>query len=211
MKQKKLVCGIGINDAGYVTQVNETVAWVDGKRKQRMLWLCPFYRTWKDMLQRCYSGKSRVKYPTYAGCSVVTEWHRFSVFKAWMEKQDWEGNQLDKDLLQHSNKVYGPEHCIFVSRQVNMFMLECSAARGDWPLGVFLCKKSNKFHAKCSNPFTKKRDDLGLLSCPNEAHQAWLKKKREHAIALAALQTDARIAKALLDRYASDEYTPLHE
>lgn len=210
MKEKKLVCGIGINDADYVTQVKETVASVDGKRKQRLLWMCPFYLTWKGMLERCYSAKKQVECPTYVGCTVTTEWHRFSVFKAWMEKQDWEGNQLDKDLLQHSNKVYGPEHCVFVSRQVNVFMIENTANRGEWPLGVYW-ERTGKFRAQCCNPFTKKQDRLGRFPCPNEAHQAWLKKKREHAIALAAIQTDARIAKALLDRYASDEYTELHE
>ena len=31
---KKLVFGVGVNDAGYVVQQFETIGYVDGKRKQ---------------------------------------------------------------------------------------------------------------------------------------------------------------------------------
>ena len=33
MKPKKMVCGIGLNDADYVTQKLETIGYVDGKKK----------------------------------------------------------------------------------------------------------------------------------------------------------------------------------
>ena len=40
-----------------------------------------------------------------------------------------------------------------------------------------------------------------FIDCPNEAHKAWLKRKQELAILLAAEQTDDRVAKAIIDRY----------
>lgn len=207
---KKLVAGVGINDADYVVNVQETVGYVDGKRKRRTVWQCSFYRTWVNMLGRCYSSTVQNVNPTYVGCSVVEEWKTFSVFKAWMETQAWEGNQLDKDLLTPGNKVYGPEHCVFVSQAVNLFMTEGTAIRGEWPIGVSWDKRRRKFLACCgTNPSRGGR--LGIFSCPNQAHQAWLKRKRELAHELAALQTDPRVAKALVDRYAVDVYTPLHE
>jgi hypothetical protein len=128
-----------------------------------------------------------------------------------MEQQDWKGKQLDKDLLVHGNKTYGPEHCVFVSEQVNKFMNERTSARGEWPIGVVWHKGKSRFQSMCCNPFTKKSDYLGLFTCPNEAHQAWLKRKRELAHELAALQTDTRVAKALIDRYNVEVYNPLHE
>ncbi len=205
-KKSKLVYGVGVNDAGY--NVTEH-ALVDGKDK--IVWSCPFYETWKGMLQRCYSDKLQNRRPTYFGCSVVEEWKTFSKFKSWMDQQEWEGNQLDKDLLVHGNKVYGPEQCVFVSRQVNMFMVESSANRGEWPIGVNWHKGKSKFQARCRNPFVKKKEHLGYFTCPNEAHQAWLKRKLEIAHELAAIQTDRRVSKALIDRYNVEVYNQLHE
>lgn len=135
-KIKKLVCGVGINDADYVVQRKETIGYVNGKHKQKLVWTCPYYRVWTNMLVRCYSTKKQEKYPTYKGCTVSDEWLTFSVFKSWMEKQDWDGKQLDKDLLFEGNKVYSAETCVFVTKEVNMFTTERCAARGEWPIGV---------------------------------------------------------------------------
>lgn len=47
---KGLVAGIGINDAGYpIAKFGKTV---NGKKV--IEWVCPFYKTWSSMLQRCY-------------------------------------------------------------------------------------------------------------------------------------------------------------
>lgn len=69
----RLVHGIGINDADYVVQVKETIGYVDGKRKRKLVWICPYYQAWKHMLERCYSAKFQKKRPTYSGCSVLEE------------------------------------------------------------------------------------------------------------------------------------------
>ena len=202
-KIKKLVCGVGINDADYVVKVWGTIGCVGGKQKRKLVWVCPYYRVWSDMLVRCYSAKYQEKQPTYRGCSVSEEWLTFSVFKRWMECQDFEGKQLDKDLLFEGNKVYSVETCVFVDGVVNSFTIDCGAARGIHPIGVSWNKEHEKFMARCSNPFTKKKDNLGYFNCPLEAHQVWLKRKLELAHLLAAEQTDERVAKALIDRYTN--------
>lgn len=202
MKIRKLVYGVGINDADYVTQKKESVGYVDGKRKRKLVWNCPYYQTWVGMLKRCYSTKYQEKRPTYKGCSVSDEWLTFSNFKNWMENQDWEGKQLDKDLLLEGNKVYSSETCVFVAPMVNSFTIDCRAARGEWLIGVYWDKRDRRFHSRCNNPFTKKLEHLGLFTCELEAHQAWLKRKLELAYELAAIQTDERVAKALIDRYS---------
>lgn len=209
-KRNKLIHGVGINDAGYVVEIRETSGHINGKQKQKTLWSCPFYSIWAAMLQRCYSQKWHMRRPTYIGCTVVDEWKTFSKFKAWMEKQDWEGNQLDKDLIFHGNKEYCPTKCVFISRIVNLFLTESTASRGQLPIGVSWKKPNNKFQARCGNPFTKKQEFIGYYDNAKEAHQAWLKRKLELAHQLAALQTDPRVAKALIDRYDVDEYIPLH-
>jgi len=197
----KLVYGVGINDADYVTQIKEELGVSGGKRKQKVVWICPFYTTWKNMLRRGYSNKFKIKQPTYKDVTVCEEWHRFSTFRAWMQAQCCEGSHLDKDLLVPGNKVYSPESCVFVSRQVNNFFLDRGNDRGDYKIGVDWHKQSGKFKARCNNPITGSREYLGLFESEEVAHQAWLSKKLEHAYALAATQTDPRVAKALIARY----------
>lgn len=189
--RKKLVYGVGINNADY-----EVYQSVNGK-----LVKCPYYATWKDMLKRCYSAKHLTKYQTYIGCSVTPEWLTFSKFKSWMENQDWQGKCLDKDLLIKGNKVYSPDTCVFVDRMTNGFITDSGAARGGWPLGVNFHKTNGKFRAQCCNPATKKQEFLGYFTCENQAHQAWRKRKHELALQLAELQPDERVAAALRARY----------
>lgn len=202
MKPKKLVCGVGINDAEYVVQRKETIV-VNGKKKQKLIWICPFYQAWASMFARCYSSKLQDNRPTYKGCIVSDEWLTFSNFKAWMETQDFEGKQLDKDLLFEGNKIYSPETCVFVSGMVNNFTIDSGAARGEWLIGVYWNKRANKFTSQCQNPFTKKKEHLGLFDCELEAHEAWLKRKLELARELASEQTDPRVREALINRYSN--------
>lgn len=203
----KLVYGIGINDADYAVVKWRPIEYANGQRKRELVWICPFYRVWQSMLMRCYSTKYQERYPTYIGCTVSGEWLLFSNFRAWMDKQDWEGMQLDKDLLLEGNKVYGAEKCVFVSRMVNIFTIDRGNDRGEWLIGVDWYKRKNKFRSSCSNPFTKKREHLGYFTCEQEAHQEWLKRKLELAYELAAIQTDQRVAKALIKRYSKYKQT----
>ena len=203
MKTKKLVYGVGINDADYGTQKKETIGYVGGKKKRKQVWICPFYRTWKNMLERCYSTKYQERNPTYIGCTVSDNWLTFTNFKAWMQKQQWEDKQLDKDLLIEGNKVYSPNTCVFVTPMVNTFTIDCSAARGEWLVGVYWDKGANKFLSRCRNPFTKKQEYLGLFTCEQEAHETWLKRKLDLAHELAAIQKDQRVAEALINRYSN--------
>lgn len=197
MKSKnKRVYGVGINDANYKVHLTE---WVDGI--QNTVWTCPFYVKWVSMLARCYSSAFIIKSPSYSGCSVAPEWHVFSCFRQWMEQHDWQGKDLDKDLISQGNKVYGPEHCLFVSRDTNTFILECNSSRGIWPIGVSFNKARGRFMSRCQDVTTKKVRFLGWFESPEDAHQEWLSFKRKQAIILASQQADPVIAQHLIRRY----------
>lgn len=189
---RKLVYGVGINDANY-----EVATIVDGKKINDKYYAC-----WQSMLSRCYSENYHAKKPTYKDCRASDEWLRFSNFRAWMIQQDWEGKELDKDLLFIGNKLYSAETCVFVDRATNQFITDAKSARGLWPRGVTYEKKTGEFQARCSNPFTKKHEHLGRFNCPRLAHYAWRAKKHEHALKIADMQTDARVAEVLRKRYA---------
>lgn len=100
---RKLICGVGVNDADYpITR-------------------CPYYRKWRDMLPRCYSEQYQNRNPSYREVNVCDTWHTFSVFKMWMEQQEWQCMVLDKDLIGsvYGIKLYSKSTCIFIPAQVN--------------------------------------------------------------------------------------------
>lgn len=193
-KSNKLVYGVGLNDADYEVQPS-----VEGKKQ-----VCPFYRTWSHMLERCYSARCQEKHPSYIGCSVSTEWLLFSNFKAWMEKQDWKGNHLDKDMLNFGNRQYSKESCIFIPAKLNTLLLDCGANRGPYPIGVDFKRDKNKFQSRVQ--LNGKRKYLGIFSTPQEAHAAWQLAKKESIFSAALEQTDSRLKEALLLRCTQLQY-----
>ena len=197
-KRNRLVEGVGINDADYKVYRYD---YINGKRVK--VWECPFYRTWKGMLQRCYSEKCHQKRPTYRGCKVCDDWLIFSNFKRWMETQDWQGKHLDKDLLVEGNKIYSPDTCIFVESKINTFIIDRGNDRGEYMIGVYWHKQRSKFHARCRNPFTSKQEHLGLFTTELDAHLAWKARKHHYACRLADSKycTDTRLAEILRSKY----------
>ena len=160
------VNGVGINDAGYSI----------GKGRK-----CPYYRAWYSMLQRCYSQNCLNNRPTYIGCSVSPEWHLFSTFRTWMEKQDWQDKVLDKDIRIVGNKQYGPDACLFVTQKINCLFNTQRNRKGEYPVGV--AKHNNKFRVTVSQ--YKKTQYVGLYATIDEAAVAYRNAKAavivEHA------------------------------
>lgn len=188
MKKGILIYGVGINDADYNVSVNKRV---DGKMVT--IWRCPYYNKWTYMLKRCYSKDS------YEDCSVCKEWLTFSNFKDWMEKQDWEDKDLDKDLYRGSLKHYSPENCTFVQKEVNSFVLTRAKYRGEHPIGVCYDKARELYQSHCNIVLDGKRSskNLGRYSNPKLAHKAWQVTKHDQAIYLQSQQTCQRTVNGL--------------
>lgn len=185
-KSNKLTFGVGVNDADYV---------IGGKNPDGKWWRCPFYRAWHHILERAYSPEYHARQPTYKDVTVCEEWHSFMAFRAWMQTQDWEGKHLDKDILSPGNKVYSPEHCIFVSRQINNLLTDHAASRGDCPIGASWNKSAKKYQAHLR--INGRVRHLGLFTDPREAHLAWRKAKVAYVRSIADEQTDPRLSAAL--------------
>ena len=192
---KKLVCGVGVNDSEFQVSITAKV-----RNKRVVVWQCDFYSKWLCMIQRCYSKSFKKRRPTYEGCRVCDEWLVFSNFKRWMETQDWIDKQLDKDILVKGNKVYSPENCVFVSGLVNSFFGSKNNVNG-YLEGVSIFKRDQSFKSQVQNPFTRKNEHIGFFKSEIDAHTAWKSRKHELACQLADLQTDARVAVALRNRY----------
>ena len=127
---KKLVFGVGTNDLGYRTLVQEAVTKNGGKRVRKTVFRCKYYETWKSMLKRCYSKKYLEINPSYIGTSVCSEWLSATQFRKWMEKQEWHDKCLDKDIIVPRSKLYSPDTCAFVLATTNSFVIARDASRG---------------------------------------------------------------------------------
>jgi len=181
----ELIFSIGINDADYTIRSMK-----NGKQIN-----CKFYTTWYHMLERCYSDKFHEKRPTYIDCTVVEEWHIFSIFKEWMEKQDWEGKYLDKDILVEGNKIYSPDTCIFVTNQINNLFNNHASARGACPQGV------SKFKHRYKAQINKYSEGvfIGCFDDVADAERAYLVVKSLYVAELAE-EEFGLLRYALLDR-----------
>ena len=185
MKRTNLIYGVGVNDSDYrVTKM------VDGKQA-----VCPFYRRWKNMLMRCFSGSYQEINKSYIGCSVSSEWLSFMSFKRWMEKQEWEGKALDKDIISPNNKVYSKENCCFVDECINNLLCDSLAIRGEYPLGVKLHKPTGRFTARVK--IHGNEVSLGYYDTAEEAGKVYASTKMDHMLKIASKQKDHRVANGL--------------
>lgn len=200
------VFGVGINDADYVTR--KFKSWrEEGKKKNKMIWICPYFKSWTSMLSRCYY----YDFKTYEDKNVCEEWLKFSNFKAWMETQEWEGLELDKDILIKDNKTYSPATCAFVPRFINLIVLNKAKNEGsNLPIGV--AKRTSRglknklYVARVNDCVTKQYRQIGNFSSKAEAHAAWqMEKAAELEKAVLKYKEECKgfrtdVAAAILDR-----------
>lgn len=177
---KKLILGVATNSGGkYKSRT-------DGERVKAHI-------SWYNMLRRVYCPKARASRPTYIGCSVADEWLEYQEFAEWFENHEYSdyGYELDKDLLLPGNKVYAPDRCVFVPRQLNTLLNDSGAIRGQYRQGVGFNKGRNKFAARIKVNGKLKR--LGCFDAELEAYQAY-KIAKEANVKRMALEWKDRIA-----------------
>lgn len=128
------------------------------------------YKTWHQMLRRCYDSKYHDGQPTYIDCEVYEEWLNFQNFAKWYEENYYEieGEKmcLDKDILVKGNKLYSPNTCIFVPMRINNLFIKCGASRGNLPIRVNEYKYGYRVH--CCNG-NGKQIALGTFKTSHEA------------------------------------------
>lgn len=167
-----------------------------------MIRTCRYHSVWRAMLNRCNNSKYHETSPTYKDCTVCDDWIYFSSFKSWMEKQDWEDKQLDKDILNQGNKIYSPENCVFVTQEVNNLLINRGRRRGKYMLGVGLFKPTGKFRVRCSD--NGKLIHLGYFTDELKAHKAYCEFKYKVIAEVAERQVE-KVKIALL-KYKIPKY-----
>lgn len=172
---ERRTCGVGyLGEGKYKTRKNN--------KKTKC------YRTWRNMLTRCFDEEYKLKHNTYLGVTICEEWLNFQVFAEWYYNNiyfiDDEEMNLDKDILNKGNKVYSPETCIFVPQRINKLFTKTNKNRNGLPVGVFYNKKNNNYVAGCSvyNLEKKKKEvkRLGSYSTPEEAFEVYKQFKESY-------------------------------
>jgi hypothetical protein len=129
-----LVYGIGFNTGGkHKTRINKII--------QKP------YQVWYSIFRRCFDPKYQTE--AYAKTSVEPIWHSFQNFAEWFNENYIDGWELDKDILVKGNKVYGPDTCCFVPKEVNNLMITSPSKRGIYPIGVSYCNTYKQFVSSC--------------------------------------------------------------
>lgn len=150
------------------------------------------YSFWSDVMRRCLHQNFKDKQPEYADVSCDNRWLSFDSFmedvsqlpnfdKIYL-KPRW---CLDKDLLVRGNKIYGKDTVCFIPQQMNAMLTTSKRARGDLPIGVFLCQnKTNPYRAMCGDGY-KGRIYLGGFKTPEMAFEAYKTRRKEVMISIA--------------------------
>ena len=184
---KPSVYGVGI--------VGEKYPLENGKQSKE-------YTVWVGMLDRCYSTTNDTR-KTYEGCEVTSSFRYFPFFKEWCHNQVGFGEKgfaLDKDILVKGNKVYSPETCCFVPREINSLFVKRDKLRGEYPVGVCFHKPLNKYVSKLS-AYGRSRN-LGYFSSVSEAFYVYKEAKETHIKEVANKwkdQIDQRVYEALMN------------
>ncbi|MCY7780051.1 hypothetical protein MOB41_16755 [Bacillus haynesii] len=132
----------------------------------KMVGVKNIYSIWSGMLERCYDPDCS-HYSSYggAGIKVCDRWHCFKHFLEDFPRLDGYDEELfnsrklflDKDLKQQgvpkSQKVYSPETCCFVTREVNNAYRDLSNARVHF---IAKSPEGEVFNVEGLRPFAKK-------------------------------------------------------
>lgn len=92
----------------------------------------PAFKTWHNMINRCYSYDKVDKYATYKDCEVCDKWKNFRNFDEWYNNTYPETAEvkfeLDKDMKCKGNRLYSPEHCIWIPKKLNQYINDIKGA-----------------------------------------------------------------------------------
>lgn len=142
------------------------------------------YVKWYSMIRRCYSSVVHKRQPAYAECEVCEEWLNYQNFAKWYYSHELEDGikwELDKDLLRSNNKIYSPETCVLIPKDINALLTLRKNDRGKYPLGV--CKRVDKktgtvYYVARVNDRNKRLQGKYRYSV-EEAYEDYKKLKRE--------------------------------
>lgn len=127
-----MVCGIGyLGDGPY----NTKSSWQGIK----------IYNRWTNILNRVVLSKDN--HHIYSTCSLHPDWLNFQNFASWFVENYVVNWQIDKDILKQGNKIYGPDTCCFVPKEINVLIQQANnfaIRKGKYLVRISLTESHNK-------------------------------------------------------------------
>lgn len=110
------------------------------------------YNLWYKCLQRAYDNLRKIKFKTYALCTVEKRWHNFQNFCEDIRSfENWNTKDfcMDKDLRVLGNKKYSRRYVSFVPQEINKILNKHNSVKSiqGMPLGVRKCD-NGRFEAQ---------------------------------------------------------------
>lgn len=133
------------------------------------------YKLWYHMLTRAYDEKYHSKQPTYTDVEVCDEWLNFQNFAEWLYNvSNYQDNwAMDKDLLSQDSKVYSPNTCVFIPKELNNFMTNIRSTNTSGKVGVHWNKQKCMYTSSICLVETTKLHYLGKFETVEEASEAY--------------------------------------
>jgi len=152
------------------------------------------YRCWEKMVYRVFD----IDCPEYAKRTMCDEWRCLSSFIDWGEEQDYEGKQLDKDLLVFGNRYYSPDTCCFISSELN-HAIRLGIERHGLMVGVRQGESQKRNNKYCGQIGHKSEYiHLGTFSSELAAHNAYRMKKAEILRDYSDIETNPMVKAGLI-------------
>lgn len=139
------------------------------------------YKKWVDIIHRCY--RNSLNTLAYQECTVCDEWKNYQNFAQWFEENYYEvpniTMSIDKDIIKKKNKIYCPEYCCFLPRNLNAIFERLNVCkRGKYPVGVSFSRVVKKFEAYTHK--NGKKIHLGFYHTPKEAFYVYKEYKESY-------------------------------
>ena len=133
------------------------------------------YKCWNGMLERCYSENYHSKENYNGRVEVCKSWHNYQGFAKWYEDNHIDGWQLDKDISK--SKIYSPDTCHFLPKELNTFFTGRRNYRGDTPIGISQRVLGGSYEASISHGSKSKAKYLGSYKNLEEAFSVYKEAK----------------------------------
>lgn len=140
------------------------------------------YGRWAGMIGRVHAPQTKQIRKNYHNCSIVPEWYNFQNFARWFYDQPLnfeDGHELDKDLRVEGNRIYGPETCLLIPRELNSLVSNDGRAN-KFGSGVGKASGSNRYYAHIKSGGQVKH--LGSFDTADEATQVYAKAKKDEIL-----------------------------
>lgn len=153
-KERKPICGVGINDyAGYTATKQQHIR---------------SYSIWKGIIRRCFDEKFKKNHPCYTDCTVCDEWLYYSNFKKWYDEYYIGGTEIDKDILSiRGVKHYSPQTCCFIPKSLNNALVDIRTSKGFYKNGskykyIVMIRHNEREHDRYIGSFKTSEEAIAI-------------------------------------------------